>query len=128
MRIRLAAGLAMLAFLGIAADTAAQSCDAAAGEKIFTRCRACHSIEDGKNGVGPHLFGIVGRPVASVADYSYSDAMKSHAEGGVVWDHDHLSVYLEKPKEEVPGTKMVFPGLPKPADRENLICYLETVK
>ena len=121
-------GLAMLAFMGIAADVAAQSCDAAAGEKIFARCRACHSLEDGKNGVGPHLFGIVGRPVASVADYSYSDAMKAYAEGGTVWDHEHLAVYVEKPKDEVPGTKMVFPGLRKPEDRENLVCYLETAK
>jgi cytochrome c len=128
MQNSLTAGFAVLALLAGAADVAAQSCDAAAGEKVFARCRACHSADDGKNGVGPHLFGIVGRPVASVADYAYSEPMQSYAEGGTVWDREHLAVYLEKPKDEVPGTKMIFPGLPKEGDRANLICYLETVK
>jgi cytochrome c len=128
MRNCLGAGFAAIALLAGVADAAAQSCDAAAGEKVFARCRACHSVDEGKNGVGPHLFGIVGRPVASVADFAYSDAMKAYAEGGTVWDHEHLAIYLQKPRDEVPGTKMIFPGLPKEGDRANLICYLETMK
>jgi cytochrome c2 len=124
-----------LAFAAAAAATltfsaaAAQQCDAAAGEKVFARCKACHKLEDGANGVGPHLFGIVGRPVAAVEGYTYSDAMVEYGAGGsVVWDHDRLAVYLENPRAEVKGTKMAFAGLRKEDERANVICYLETVK
>ena len=107
----------------------AQQCDAAAGEKVFARCKACHKVEDGANGVGPHLFGIVGRPVAGVEGYNYSDAMVEYGAGGsVAWDHDRLAVYLENPRAEIKGTKMAFAGLRKPDERENVICYLDTLK
>ena len=108
----------------------AQACDAAAGEKVFARCKACHKVEDGANGVGPHLFGIVGRPVASVEGYSYSNAMVEYgaSEGGIAWDHDHLAAYLENPRAEVTGTKMAFAGLRKPEERDAVICYLDTLK
>ena len=124
-----------LAFAAAAAATlavsaaAAQQCDAAAGEKVFARCQACHKVEDGANGVGPHLFGIVGRPVAAVEGFNYSDAMVEYGAGGsVAWDHDQLARYLENPRAEVKGTKMAFAGLRKPDERENVICYLETIK
>jgi cytochrome c len=95
--------------------------DPAAGETIFKKCAACHKI-DGTNGVGPHLDAVVGRPVASVPDFSYSDAMKAH---GGEWTPENIFHFLANPKKEVPGTKMTFAGLPKPEDRANVIAYLE---
>ena len=95
--------------------------DPAAGETIFKKCAACHKL-DGANAVGPHLDGVVGRPVGSVADFSYSDPMKSH---GGDWTPDNIFHFLDSPKKFIPGTKMTFAGLPKPEDRANVIAYLE---
>ncbi|MGA7071995.1 c-type cytochrome [Bradyrhizobium sp.] len=99
--------------------------DAAAGKSVFNKCAICHSPAPGKNGVGPTLFGVVGRKSASVDGFSYSDAMKA---ANKTWDEATLDAYLTDPKAMVPGTKMVFPGLPKPEDRANVIAYLETLK
>lgn len=102
--------------------------DAAAGEKFAARCKGCHSVEKGGEiKVGPPLFGVVGRPIASVADFSYSDAMKTFAEGGKVWDDATLDTFLADPKGSVSGTKMAFPGAKKDTDRANLIAYLNTL-
>lgn len=95
--------------------------DAAAGETVFKKCAACHKL-DGSNGVGPHLDAVVGRPVGSVPDFAYSEAMKSH---GGDWTPDNLFQFLASPKGYVPGTKMSFAGLPKEEDRANVIAYLE---
>jgi cytochrome c2 len=95
--------------------------DAAAGEKVFRRCAACHSVEEGKSGVGPSLHGVVGRDIGGLEGYSYSDAMAAH-EGE--WTAENLSTYLENPKAMVPGTKMAFPGLKNEQDRVNVITYL----
>jgi cytochrome c len=103
----------------------AQESDVAAGEKAFGRCKACHVVDKEQNRVGPHLVGIVGRPVASVEGYKYSDAMKKFAEGGKVWDEATLGTYLAAPKEVVPGTKMAFPGLKKEEEVANVIAYLK---
>ena len=97
------------------------SADAAAGEKVFNKCKACHKIEDGVNGVGPHLWGIVGRDIASVSGYGYSDALAAK-EGG--WTLQELSAFLEKPSSYAKGTKMSFGGLKKPEDRVNVIVYM----
>lgn len=97
--------------------------DAAAGEKVFGKCKACHKV-DGTNGTGPHLDGVVGRAVASVADFGYSDGMKAH---GGDWTPEALSTFLEDPKGVVAGTKMSFAGLKKPEDRANIIAYLQTL-
>ncbi|MFD1883453.1 c-type cytochrome [Paracoccus pacificus] len=98
--------------------------DAAAGEKVFGKCKACHKI-DGGDATGPHLNGVVGRQVGSIAGFAYSDAMKNH---GGDWTPEALYNFLLAPKKEVPGTKMTFAGLPKPEDRANLIAWLETQK
>lgn len=97
------------------------SADASKGEAIFKKCAACHKL-DGNNAVGPHLDAVVGRPVASVADFAYSDGM--HAHGGD-WTPEALFAFLENPKKVVSGTKMSFAGLPKPEDRANVIAFLE---
>lgn len=115
-------GLAILTSTGLAQ---AADCDVALGEKMFKRCKACHKLEDGKNGVGPHLFGIAGRAVAGVEGYRYSKGMQAYAEGGAVWDAERFDRYITKPKKEVKGTKMSFAGLKKDAQRAALFCYLE---
>ncbi|WP_134725617.1 c-type cytochrome [Paracoccus luteus] len=100
------------------------SADAAAGEKVFGKCKACHKV-DGTDGVGPHLNGVVGRAVASVGGFSYSDPMTAH---GGAWDPEPLQVFLTDPKGVVPGTKMAFAGLKKAEERANLIAYLQSVQ
>lgn len=100
--------------------------DVAAGEAITKRCSACHDFtKGGPNKVGPNLFGIVGRKIASHEGFTYSDAL-SKIGGG--WDEQKISDFVLKPKAFAPGTKMSFAGLPKDADRANLIAYLKTLK
>ena len=98
--------------------------DPAAGEKGFGKCKACHKL-DGADATGPHLNGVVGRAVASVAGFGYSDGMKAH---GGDWTPEALQEFLTDPKGVVPGTKMAFAGLKKPEDRADLIAYLATVQ
>lgn len=97
--------------------------DAAKGEKVFGKCKACHKV-DGKNATGPHLDGVVGRPIGSIADFSYSDAVKGHGDS---WTLEHLDAYLTNPKDYIPGNKMSFAGLPKAEDRANVIAYLQSL-
>ncbi|HVJ34660.1 MAG TPA: cytochrome c family protein [Terriglobia bacterium] len=96
--------------------------DAAQGQKVFVKCQVCHSLDAGTNKIGPSLHGLIGRPSASIANFSYSQAMQN---AHVTWDPATLDKYLTNPKAMVPGTKMLFPGLPKPEDRANLIAYLK---
>jgi cytochrome c len=100
--------------------------DAAAGEAVFKKCASCHTVEKGgPNKVGPNLWGVVNRPVASHEGFAYSAGMKTFSEGGkVVWDYDHLSFFLEAPKKHVPGTAMGFAGLKKADERANLLAWL----
>ena len=121
-------GLAAVIAVSLFAGSALADGDVKKGEKVFKRCKACHKVEDGKNGVGPHLFGIVGRHVAGVDGYKYSSAMTEYASGDAVWDEARLTAYLTKPKDEVPGTKMAFAGLKKEKQIADLITYLETLK
>ncbi len=103
---------------------AAGAGDAALGLKVFAKCKACHKV-DGKNGVGPHLDGVVGRVTASVEGFKYSDAMKAHAGE---WSPERIDAYLADPKGTVPGNKMAFAGLKKPEDRANVIAYLQSLQ
>lgn len=102
------------------------SADAAAGEASFRKCASCHtSDESSANKVGPGLWGVVGRPVASHEGFSYSAAMRDFSQGGsVVWDFDHLNGFLQAPKQHVPGTSMGFAGLKNDEERANVIAYL----
>jgi cytochrome c len=96
--------------------------DVAAGEKLFVKCKTCHTLEAGKNKVGPSLAGVFGRKAGTAPDFKYSDAM---ANSGITWDEASLSEYIADPKGKVPGNKMVFPGVKKDEDRANLIAYLK---
>jgi cytochrome c len=114
----LVAGAALVVSVGA---SAAQ--DAAAGEKVFAKCKICHQIGEGaKNMVGPVLNGIVGRHSGTYEGYHYSDANKN---SGITWDEATLKEYLKDPKAKVPGTKMVFPGLKSDDDIANVIAYLK---
>lgn len=97
--------------------------DAAAGEKVFAKCKACHKI-DGNDGTGPHLNGVVDRAKAASAGFGYSDALKGMAD--TAWTPENLYAFLENPRGYAPGNKMSFAGLPKSEDRVNLIAYLAT--
>jgi cytochrome c len=95
--------------------------DAASGEKIFLRCKACHTLEAGTHKVGPSLAGVFGRKSGSAEGFKYSEPM---AKANIVWDDATLDAYLANPKKYVPGNRMAFPGLPKEQDRANVIAYL----
>ena len=125
MRVRSALTiLTFTAAVALAGPTLAQDGDAAAGQKVFNKCKACHTVEAGKNRVGPSLHDIVGRAPASVDGFKYSKAMEEFASSHT-WDEQTLSDYLESPKAVVPGTKMAFVGLKKEEDRANVIAYLK---
>lgn len=101
--------------------------DAAAGQKLFGRCAACHTDDKGgANKIGPNLWGVVDRPVASHEGYAYSAGMKEHAGQRPNWDYQHLSDFIMAPKATVKGTAMNFPGLKKAEDRANLIAFLRS--
>lgn len=118
---------ALLLGLGTAAPAAAQ--DAAAGQRVFNQCRACHTVDQGgRNGVGPNLHGVVGRRAASVEGFRYSANMRQLAEGGLTWTTDNLQRYLANPKDLVPQGSMAFAGLRNPQQRNDVIAYLETLK
>ena len=96
--------------------------DAEKGAKVFRKCKACHKVEAGAgNAVGPNLHNVVGRDIAALDGFKYSDALMGK-DG--VWDFENLSAFLTKPKDWVKGTKMAFPGLRKEEDRAAVIAYL----
>ena len=100
------------------------SSDVVRGESATKKCIACHTLtKGGPNLVGPNLWGIVNRPKASIAGFNYSTAMKSKTGN---WTIDDLNIYLLNPKAMVPGTAMVFPGIPKGSERADVIAYLNS--
>ena len=100
--------------------------DAEAGKALFTsKCGSCHTVEAGKNKIGPSLAGIVGRKAGTAPGFQYSEALKAF---GKDWTPDLLDSMIKDAKATVPGTKMVFAGLPADADRANLVAYLATAK
>ncbi|WP_337270627.1 c-type cytochrome [Oryzifoliimicrobium ureilyticus] len=103
--------------------------DAKAGEAVFKKCQACHDgTKGGPNKVGPNLYGVVDRPIASHEGFAYSSAMKDFSKGGSEkWTFDHLNHFLTAPKKYIAGTAMGFAGLPKDTDRANVILYLHTL-
>ena len=98
------------------------STSAAEGAKVFKKCAACHSInEGGSNKIGPALWGVLGRSAGSVPDYKYSKAMTSY---GKNWSFEEMNGFLIKPKDWIKGTKMSFAGLKKAEDRAAVILYM----
>ncbi|WP_435141013.1 c-type cytochrome [Pseudopelagicola sp. nBUS_19] len=98
--------------------------DVGKGAKVYSKCKACHKLEDGANATGPHLYGVVGRTVGSVPGFGYSGNLVAVAD---TWSPENLDAFLENPKGYAPGTKMSFSGLKKESDRANLIAYLSSV-
>ncbi len=97
--------------------------DADNGAKIFRRCQACHTVEEGKNRVGPSLHNIMGREAGTLEGFArFSTAMK---DSGIVWNDETLHGYLENPREYIPGNSMAFPGLRKEEDRDDVIAFLK---
>jgi len=101
---------------------AASADELAAGKASFAKCKACHSLEEGKNEIGPSLHGLFGRKAGTAPKFNYSASNRS---SGIVWKEDTLFQYLENPQKFVPGTKMVFPGIKSEKERHALIEYLE---
>ncbi len=100
------------------------SADVAKGEKVFAKCGSCHSINSGgANGIGPNLYGVIGKPHAAVAGFAYSDALK--AKSGP-WTFEEMNKWLTSPKAYAEGTKMSFAGLGKAEDRANLMAWMNT--
>ena len=95
--------------------------DAAAGRKVFRKCQACHSLDAGRNTIGPSLSGIVGRKAGTVSGFNYSPALQ---EANIAWTAQTLALYLSDPQKTVPGNRMPFPGLKSEHDRDDVIAYL----
>jgi len=101
--------------------------DVKRGEALFkARAAQCHTAsKGGQNGVGPNLFGLIGRASGTIAGYTYS---KANLDSGVTWNAEVLDVYLENPKKFMPGTKMSFAGIKKPQERADVIAFLTSLK
>ena len=125
--------LAAVVSLVVAGGSAAAG-DAAAGEKVFKKCKVCHTVQEGKNKVGPSLFGVVGRPAGGAAKYKYSASLKAAAAKGLVWTAENTIAYVENPKQFLKSylgekrvkNKMLF-KLKNLQQRQDVVAYLEQV-
>lgn len=119
MRLPVALGLILLMPLSGVAQEAAD------GQAVFKKCQACHTIgPDAVNKVGPQLNGVVGRPLAGLDDYNYSQTLERAGEAGEVWTEERLGLYLKNPRHAYPGTSMSFAGLRRRADILAVIDYM----
>ncbi len=125
-RLTMIPAMALTAAFALAPFAAkAQEGDAAAGQRVFNQCRACHTInEGGRNGVGPNLHGVVGRAAGSVEGFRYSAAMQEWREGKS-WTEENLRAYLADPKAVIPRGSMSFAGLRNPQQITDVIAYLK---
>ncbi len=99
--------------------------DAAAGAIVFNAvCHLCHEVVEGKNRVGPSLYGVVGRRAGTMPDFTYSPVLKA---SGITWNDDMLGKWISAPQNVVPGTRMTFAGLKDEKKRRDLIAYLKTL-
>jgi cytochrome c len=126
--MKLFATLAAAAAAAFTLVAPARAADAQAGKALFQKtCANCHSTDAGVNKVGPTLFDVVNRPIASVQGYDYSDKMRQAAKEWKTWDAAHLDLYLTNPRQVLHGVKMFF-AVPDPKDRADVIAYLNTLK
>ena len=110
----------------ILSGVAAQAGDAAKGKSVFQRCAICHTVEKGAgNGLGPNLFGVVGRKAGTAPGFSYSAAMKG---SGITWTPDKLATYVTHPGAIVPGNRMAFAGIGNPEQVADVVAYLSSLK
>ena len=116
------ATLALAFAAALSSGAALAEGDAAKGEKVFKKCKICHTFDPSKKKNGPHLKGVVGRKAGAVEGYKYSKAM---AAADITWDEATLDKYLTKPKAFLKGTKMSFAGLKKEAQRADVIAYIK---
>ncbi|MGD9618118.1 MAG: cytochrome c family protein [Alphaproteobacteria bacterium] len=101
--------------------------DVARGQQLARSCVQCHTFEQGgANKIGPNLFGVTERNVASVPGFQYSPALAAHQ--GEHWNVEGLNVLIARPQQYARGTKMAFPGIPKPQDRADVVAYLQSLK
>ena len=115
--------LLFIALLAVVCSGEVRAQDAAAGEKIFAVCKACHQIgENAKNVVGPTLNGLIGRKAGSVPGYAYSIANK---DSGTTWDESTFREYIKDPKAKIPGTKMIYAGLKDEQRTTDLIAFMK---
>lgn len=108
---------------GVTFEVAGLTGDAEMGKRLFRQCQACHTLEPGKNRVGPTLHGVIGRHAGEVPGFNYS---KANAGSDIIWTEDVLFEYLENPRDYLPGTSMSFAGFKLPQQRADVIAYLKT--
>ncbi len=115
--------LVLLAAFILPCTGTAKAQDAAAGEKVFAQCRACHQVgETAKNAVGPVLNGLFGRKAGTVGGYAYSPANKN---SGITWDEATFRDYIKDPRAKIPGTKMIYAGVKDEQRVTDLVAYLK---
>ena len=121
--------LVMALAFGLAPVGVAQAQDATAGARVFNTCRACHSInEGGRSGVGPNLWGIVGRRAASIEGFRYSANFRTLGEAGFIWTDENIRRYITNPKDVAPQGIMAYPGLRNEQQMNDLLAYLNAQK
>ncbi len=123
MRNRTWLGIAVAVVMSLGAGTASAAGDATKGEKVFKKCKACHTLKaGGKNKIGPNLNGVFGRKAGGAEGFKYSKAMMA---SGITWDDESMDKYLTKPRKFIPKNKMAFAGVKKKGQRDDLIAYLK---
>jgi cytochrome c len=124
MRLRLLAGWFPVVLASLVVDARADDvADPMKGKRLFAQCGACHTTADGgPSSVGPNLYGLFGRKAGSLPGFAYSEAMQK---ADIIWDERKLNEYITLPAAFIANNKMVFPGVPKPADRAAIIAYLK---
>jgi cytochrome c2 len=108
--------------LALGSSVALAEGDAAHGQVVFNKCKACHAVDEAKNKVGPYLVGVFGRPAGTAEGFKYSPAMK---DSGVTWDEQTIAEYLANPRGYIKGNRMAFVGLKNQQDIADVIAYLK---
>ncbi|WP_299622824.1 cytochrome c family protein [Pelagibius sp.] len=121
------AGLSVVLLALALSSPAVAAGDPANGQKLFKKCAACHSLEEGKKMIGPSLYKVFGATPGQVAKFRYSKGMVEYGKSGAVWDEASLDAWLTKPRDVVKRTKMAFPGLKNAQDRADVIAYLKSL-